>query len=144
MKSFGCTVSDVGPAYLPPTRYHSMYCVVGAKKYFSHDEALFRCVFLYLVSLVKCRSTSTAKHRQVKTETFSPHSRYVPTYGLSQTGLCNEVRPKIRSIQYRKLHPKSNSEFYLGLKKLKLDATYFCPNLVAKSSSGKSIRNYAP
>ena len=35
--------------------------------------------------------TITAKHHQVRTKLFSPHSRYVPTYGSSQSGLCNKV-----------------------------------------------------
>ena len=87
---------------------------------------------------------NTAKHHQVRTKIFSPHSRYVPTYGSSQTGLCNKVRPKERSVKYSKLHTKANSKFHPRMKQLELDTPYFCPNFVAKSRLGRSIRRYAP
>ena len=41
-----------------------------------------------VVIATKVRATSTAKHRQVNTKIVLPHSRCIPTYGLSQTGLC--------------------------------------------------------
>ena len=57
------------------------------------------------------RFTSTAKHHQVRTKIFSPPSRCVPTYGSSQTGLCNKVRPKVRSVRYSTLHTKQTLSF---------------------------------
>ena len=52
---------------------------------------------------VKC-STDTAKDHQVRTKIFLPHSRYVPTYGSTQTGLSNKVWPKVRSLEFELFH----------------------------------------
>ena len=35
---------------------------------------------------------------------FSPDSRCVPTYGSSQTGLCNKVWPKVRNVKFELFH----------------------------------------
>ena len=75
---------------------------------------------------------------------FSLHSRCVLTYGSSQTGLCNKVRPKVRSVQYSKLYTKANSEFHLRMKQLEPGVPYLWQYFVAKSSLGRSIRKYAP
>ena len=46
----------------------------------------------------------TVKPHQVKTEVFSPHSRHVPTYGFSPTGLCNKFWAKVRSVDFELFH----------------------------------------
>ena len=48
----------------------------------------------YCMSLMVSEARK-AKHQQVKTKIFSPHSRCVPTYGLPQTGLWNKVWAKV-------------------------------------------------
>ena len=89
-------------------------------------------------------SSNTAKLHQVRTKIFSPDPRYVPAYGSPQTGLCNKVWPKVRSVKYSKLRTKANSEFHLRMKQSELDVPYFWQYFVAKSSLGRSIRRFAP
>ena len=87
-------------------------------------------------------SIVTAIPHQVKTKTFSPQSRCVPTYGSYQTRLCIKVRPEVRNVKCIKLHTQANSEFHLGMKQLKFDVPYFWLYFVAKSNIEQSVRRY--
>ena len=57
--------------------------------------------------------------RSKSKEVAVPVGRKYRVLNRSATAKHHQVKPKIRSVKYSKLHAKANSEFHLGMKHLK-------------------------
>ena len=120
------------------------------KTYFVYEKNEFSKQFLQpgdkllmVVNLRVSRKTVRSRYTQ-QTKIFSSHSRCLPTYGSSQTGLCNKVWPKIRNVEFELFHKWVKLRSCLGMHSAVLDAPYLWPYFLAKSSLGRSIRRYVP